>query len=167
MSQLLLGKGHTCAPRTTCVLGGSHRSELREGVERGSECRATHTDTLSLPPSHHCLNGEVPWYVRTYTCTYVPGSGTSTKWTTMAILGHMHGLSGRPGRKFQEFSYTRQRVLQMLPTNGTYSSMAILRTTWYAIHTRVYVRTQCTYYVRTYVRTYVPDQRLWHQGRHP
>ncbi len=75
----LIGKGHTC------VLGGHTAANAGQ-----------HTPTLSLPPSHHCLNGEfyrartcvrtrvpkvramVPWYVlhmyvyvRTYVRTYV------------------------------------------------------------------------------------------------
>ncbi len=51
----LIGKGHTCALRTTCVLGGYTRSsQLRERANAGQ-----HTPTLSLPPSHHCFNGEV------------------------------------------------------------------------------------------------------------
>jgi hypothetical protein len=55
----LIGKGHTCALRTTCVFGRIHGSQLREGANAGQ-----HTPTLSLlPPSHHCLDGE---YVRTY-----------------------------------------------------------------------------------------------------
>ncbi len=43
-----------------------HGSQLREGANAGQ-----HTPTLSLPPSHHCLDGEVHVYVvRTYVRTY-------------------------------------------------------------------------------------------------
>jgi hypothetical protein len=67
MSQLLIGKGHTCAPctRTTCF-GRIHGSQLSEGANAGQ-----HTPTLSLPPSHHCLNGEVYRGNRHYVCEHV------------------------------------------------------------------------------------------------
>ncbi len=45
----LIGKGHPCALRTTCVLGA------RQPVEREGANAGQHTTTLSLPPSHHCL----------------------------------------------------------------------------------------------------------------
>jgi hypothetical protein len=39
----LIGKGHTCAPRTTCVLGGYTAASIERERMQG----------------HHCLNGEV------------------------------------------------------------------------------------------------------------
>ncbi len=45
-----------CTENHVCF-GRIHGSQLREGANAGQ-----HTPTLSLPPSHHCLDGE-------YTCT--------------------------------------------------------------------------------------------------
>jgi hypothetical protein len=42
-----------CTEKHVCF-GRIHGSQLREGANAGQ-----HTPTLSLPPSHHCLNGEV------------------------------------------------------------------------------------------------------------
>jgi hypothetical protein len=61
----LIGKGHTCALRTTCVLGGY--------TAAGSECRATHTYTLATALTPLPRWRGLP-YVRTYVlimlCTY-------------------------------------------------------------------------------------------------
>jgi hypothetical protein len=43
------GENHVC-------FGRIHSSQLREGANAGQH---TPTPTLSLPPSHHCFNGEV------------------------------------------------------------------------------------------------------------
>jgi hypothetical protein len=54
MSQLSGWKrAHMCTEDRVCF-GTIHGSQLREGANAGQ-----HTPTLSLPPSHHCLNGEV------------------------------------------------------------------------------------------------------------
>ncbi len=79
MSQLSDWKrAHMCTENHVCF-GRIHGSQLREGANAGQ-----HTPTLSLPRSHHCLDGEVyrgnrhynvcehvvhVYYVRTYTCT--------------------------------------------------------------------------------------------------
>ncbi len=42
-----------CTENHVCF-GRIHGSQLREGANAGQ-----HTPTLSLPPSHHCLDGEV------------------------------------------------------------------------------------------------------------
>ncbi len=61
MSQLSDWKrAHMCTENHVCF-GRIHGSQLREGANAGP-----HTPTLSLPPSHHCLDGEVCTYVRTY-----------------------------------------------------------------------------------------------------
>jgi hypothetical protein len=53
MSQLSDWKrAHMCTENHMCF-GRIHGSQLREGANAGQ-----HTHTLSLPPSHHCLNGE-------------------------------------------------------------------------------------------------------------
>jgi hypothetical protein len=66
-------RAHMCTENHVCF-GRIHGSQLREGANAGQ-----HTPTLSLPPSHHCLDGKVyhgnrhynvPWY-HWYTCTYV------------------------------------------------------------------------------------------------
>ncbi len=54
MSQLSDWKrAHMCTENHACF-GRTHGSQLREGANAGQ-----HTPTLSLPPSHHCLDGEV------------------------------------------------------------------------------------------------------------
>ncbi len=53
MSQLSDEKG-THVHRKPRVFGRIHGSQLRQGANAGQ-----HTPTLSLPPSHHCLKGEV------------------------------------------------------------------------------------------------------------
>jgi hypothetical protein len=54
MSQLSDWKrAHMCTENHICF-GRIHGSQLREGANAGQ-----HTPTLSQPPSHHCLNGEV------------------------------------------------------------------------------------------------------------
>ena len=54
MSQLSDWKrAHMCTENHVCF-GRIHGSQLREGANAGQ-----HTPTLSLPPSHHCLDGEV------------------------------------------------------------------------------------------------------------
>ncbi len=54
MSQLSDWKrAHMCTENHVCF-GRIHGSQLREGANTGQ-----HTPTLSLPPSHHCLDGEV------------------------------------------------------------------------------------------------------------
>ncbi len=54
MSQLSDWKrAHMCAENHVCF-GRIRDSQLREGANAGQ-----HTPTLSLPPSHHCLDGEV------------------------------------------------------------------------------------------------------------
>ncbi len=58
MSQLSDWKrAHMCTENHVCF-GRIHGSQLREGANAGQ-----HTPTLSLPPSHHCLDGEVQVYV--------------------------------------------------------------------------------------------------------
>ncbi len=52
-------RAHMC----TVCFGRIHGSQLREGAKAGQ-----HTPTLSLPPSHHCLNGEVYRGSRHYKC---------------------------------------------------------------------------------------------------
>jgi hypothetical protein len=65
MSQLSDWKrAHMCTENHVCF-GRVHGSQLREGANAGQ-----HTPTLSLPPSHHCLHGEVyRTCVRTYSST--------------------------------------------------------------------------------------------------
>jgi hypothetical protein len=46
-------RAHMCTECHVCF-GRIHGSQLRERANAGQ-----HTPTLSLPPSHHCLNGEV------------------------------------------------------------------------------------------------------------
>jgi hypothetical protein len=76
-----------CTENHVCF-GRIHGSQLREGANAGQH---TPTGTPSLPPSHHCLDGEVYRgnrhynvcehvgyvYVLEYVLEYVPGS-----WTT-------------------------------------------------------------------------------------
>jgi hypothetical protein len=50
----LIGKrAHMCTENHVCF-GRIHGSQFREGANAWQ-----HTPTLSLPPSHHCLDGEV------------------------------------------------------------------------------------------------------------
>ncbi len=54
-------RAHMCTENHVC-LGRIHGSQLREGANAGRATpRGQHAPTLSLhlPPSHHCLNGEV------------------------------------------------------------------------------------------------------------
>ena len=70
MSQLSDWKrAHMCTENHVCF-GRVHGSQLREGANAGQ-----HTPTLPLPPSHHCLHGEVyrgnrHYNVRTYVHVY-------------------------------------------------------------------------------------------------
>jgi hypothetical protein len=71
-------RAHMCTENHVCF-GRVHGSQLREGANAGQ-----HTPTLSLPPSHYCLDGEVyrgnrhynlracvPWYGHTAIIWYV------------------------------------------------------------------------------------------------
>jgi hypothetical protein len=101
--------------------GRIHGSQLRESANAGQL-----TPTLSLPPAHHCLNGEVmsiamsipgtlvPWYVRTYVRTRVRTwyHGTYVRTYTCTcgdwrlhqqagppLPGHPTGIPGVPPRR--------------------------------------------------------------------
>jgi hypothetical protein len=66
MSQLSGWKRAHMGTENHVRFGRIHGSQLREGANAGQ-----HTPTLSLPPSHHCLNGEVYRGHRHYKCAYV------------------------------------------------------------------------------------------------
>jgi hypothetical protein len=93
-------RAHMCTANHLCF-GRIYGSQLREGANAGQ-----HTPTLSLPSSHHCLNGEVyrgnrhynvceyqvidhgtrvPWYYE-YTCTMLAWKYTCTYHGTCRML---------------------------------------------------------------------------------
>jgi hypothetical protein len=116
----LIGKGHTW---NHVCFGRIHGSQLREGANAGQ-----HTPTLSLPPSHHCLDGEVYRGNRHYSVcvhVYVPGSCVPwvcpIPWYYTCTIWYYYEYQGR------------------LPVGER------TRYVWY----------MCSTYVRTYVRTYV------------
>jgi hypothetical protein len=82
------------ALRTTCVLGG-YGSQLRVGANAGQ-----HTPTLSLPPSHHCLNGEVyrgNRRVRAYVRTYYNVMSQLSDWKRAHMCTENHVCTRVPG----------------------------------------------------------------------
>jgi hypothetical protein len=87
MSQLSDWKrAHMCTENHVCF-GRIHGSQLREGANAGQ-----HTPTLSLPPSHHCLDGEVYLGNRHYHGTRVRTYHGTMSASTREHVGWSHRI---------------------------------------------------------------------------
>ncbi len=128
--------------------------DTRQPVEIGSECRATHTYTLSLPPSHHCLDGEVyHGYVLIMLChNFLIRTYYVRTYSTMVLEYHLV--------TYYHVPMVFEIMLYLYTCTKWYHGSIPYMVPWYQLYsstytcTMVHIRTRIHVYVRTYVRTY-------------